>query len=214
MAITVVTEQPLAFLEMQSLFDIEFLTDPGTHRYYFLHRHPDLFLCVGQVRLLIDLDVLFPRDPVDHVLVRYLSKYRDFPVIDTTGGLGRDSLLALYAGNNVLTYERDPWLFFALYWLRGLVPLRGNHWEIRYADACEHRESGGIWLVDPMFPKDDKRAQVQKYMQIVRAFAGESDAEDRSFLMRHARSHADIILHKAPRSKKDRKMGLWFELRR
>jgi hypothetical protein len=151
-----------------------------------------------------------PQDVHQHPLYKLVKKYAKPGgiLVDATGGLGKDSLITLYASPNILiTYERLPILAWALYYLSYK---HRDRWIIKNADAMEHHDRANLWLIDPMFPPHPKTAQSQKRLQIIQSLVPPDD--DFSSLVEHALSKADHVFLKQPQMKQP--YGLWAKVSR
>lgn len=185
------------------------LTEEGDHPTFFHYQNGQMHLHTHQQRIHLSLSNLLPKDIKKHVLYKLIRQY-DQPgscIVDCTGGLGRDSLIALFASNNhIITYERNPILALALKWLQHKCT--SLNWDIHHDDAKRSHHHGGIWLIDPMFPKHPKMAKSQNRMQIIQHLVPYS--QDDQELIEHATTYAGtLLLKKPPWQSPHTHSGLW-----
>lgn len=206
--LTTHSQQLRTFIDAHQL--IPCLTPPD-EPVFFAYDGRDLFLCAHYQRYCLNSDALIPKRITAHPLHKIIKKNQHIhPIIDTTGGLGKDSLIALLSTpHTVITYERHPILFCALSWIH--QQCRENRWIIRHQDARTHVDPGGLWLVDPMFPAHPKTAKSSAHMQIVQHLVPHTPDEEPE-LFAHIKKHATQAWVKQPAHKAMGLWGLWSPL--
>lgn len=212
MSIPIITREPEAiewFIQQGNLIPTETTPDVTT---YFQYAHRQMHLHTAGNKIHLSSAELLPKDIRNHALYKLIQKRdrKNSCIVDCTGGLGRDSLIALYASENpVITFERNPCLALALLWLQRERPY--GRWTIHSEDATHHHTKGGIWLIDPMFPAHPKMAKSQKRMQIIQNLVPAD--EDATGLITHAQSLAEHVFIKKPAwQKASSHLGLWSEV--
>lgn len=172
---------------------------------YFEHIGSELFLHSKNNKILLSKNNLTPKDIHNHALYKIIKKTKHTHIIDCTGGLGRDSLICLYASDKkITTYEKNLLLAASLLWLRGK---ENSKWEIIACDVLNEKNHGGIWLIDPMFPKHPKTAKSQHRMQIIQQLVPEE--QNPSIIIQHAKKYAQHILLKQPQWLNKNQDGSW-----
>jgi 16S rRNA (guanine1516-N2)-methyltransferase len=97
-------------------------------------------------------------------------------VADATLGTGKDTLFLAYLGAQVISYERNPWVYLLA--SDALKRLHENHEWATLANKIEIRfgsinSSWDYIYYDPMFPEKKKSALPPKEMQIFKKLVGD-----------------------------------------
>ena len=205
----IVTEQPEKiqwFIETTQLPHYAKIPPYAQHIFYF----QDAVMSLITPSYTLPLQDTLPQDVWRHPLYTLIKRYdkAGSTLIDATGGLGQDSLIALYATPNpLITYERCPILALALIWL---AYKHKEQWTIRATDALHCTEPSNIWLIDPMFPPHPKTAHSQKRLQIIQSFV--TPDQDYIPLVHHALSQSQHVFLKQPQPSKKNSYGLWTKV--
>lgn len=133
-------------------------------------------------------------------------------IVDTTAGLGRDSLLLASYGAEVTLCEREPVVaeMLADGLRRGLQQAEVAEFVARmrlvpgpasaYLRAIPEADRPDVIYLDPMFPDSGKSAQVKKEMRLFHSLVGRD--EDDGVLLQEALDCAKhrVVVKRAPRS--------------
>ncbi len=121
----------------------------------------------------------FKKEP----LFKALKLKKEEEVIDATCGTGRDSMLLLAAGMNVVAYERHPLVFALLQEAlkRAQESCYAPFFEkfnLVFGEAQNHK--GEKCLFDPMYRKKRKKSSLpRKQMQQFQVLVGEDDDQEK-----------------------------------
>lgn len=210
--LTLVTTDTAPIAWLAERFNLHITQTPPKNTSFFLYQNGYLYLKSSHHKIQLSLTELLPKDIHKHALYKLIQQYasKGSNIIDCTGGLGKDSLIALYASQNqVITFERNHILAIALCWLQQICP--SSSWDVRHEDATSYHDRGGLWLIDPMFPDHPKMAKAQKRMQIIQNLVPYSD--DTHTLIAHAKKLADRLFIKKPMWEQgNAHLGLWSEV--
>ncbi len=122
-------------------------------------------------------------------------------VWDGTLGLGEDSFLMASWGCEVVSFERNPLLFFLVD--RALAAYRADaaapplKWELRFGDVRSHFDASldvarrpEIIYLDPMYPDRKKAALGTKELRVVKGVVGNAPVGEENDLVARAMSFA------------------------
>lgn len=124
-------------------------------------------------------------------------------IIDTTGGLGRDSFLLAAAGFNIRVFERNP-VLAAL--LADGLSRTAQHKTMEIAkrislssgDARHYLETrrpvADIIYLDPMFPPRKNSAKVKKELQIIQQIVGNDGDYDELFSLALQNANKRVVV--------------------
>jgi 16S rRNA (guanine1516-N2)-methyltransferase len=133
-------------------------------------------------------------------------------VIDATAGLGRDAVMLMALGCQVVMLERSPIVAALLddglkrarqATVMGILikkRLRFIHTEsITYLDRVPHRDRPDVVYLDPMYPHRTKSAKVKKEMRVFRDIVGE-DTDANALLRAALQCATRRVVVKRPRN--------------
>jgi 16S rRNA (guanine1516-N2)-methyltransferase len=143
-----------------------------------------------------------------------LPRYGSRQVVDATAGLGRDAHVLAGLGARVIKIERSP-VIFALPadafdraarqtpipgWLGRMHLIQGD--AAAWLHACAPKERPAVVYLDPMYPRQTKRAAPGKEMQVLQALLGTVDDDPAALLKAALRTASDRVVVKRPRHAK------------
>lgn len=139
-----------------------------------------------------------------------LPRHGERQVVDATAGLGRDAHILARLGARVTLIERSPVIFAllqdaceraarqaqALSWLARMRLIAGD--AAAWLRACTAKERPQVVYLDPMYPRQTKRAAPGKEMQVLQALLGVVDTSD-ALLQVAQQTASERVVVKRPR---------------
>lgn len=140
-----------------------------------------------------------------------LPRYGSRQVVDATAGLGRDAHVLARLGAQVTLIERSPVIFAlledaleraarrpqTLSWLGRMRLIEGD--AAAWLRACAPKARPAVVYLDPMYPRQAKRAAPGKEMQALQALLGAANDDTDALLQAALGTASDRVVVKRPR---------------
>lgn len=138
-----------------------------------------------------------------------LPRHGSRQVVDATAGLGRDAHVLARLGARVTLIERSPVIFALLedafdravrtQPLSGLGRMRLIEGDATvWLQTCAPQERPAVIYLDPMYPRQAKRATPGKEMQVLQTLLGAANEDTDSLLQAARRTALDRVVVKRP----------------